>query len=468
MTSMDDKNKHHYSLSNACEHDDAAETTRTGTLWTAVAYIITSVIGAGVLSLSWAVAQLGWIAGPVVMIIFALITLYSTFLLVDCYRFPDPVSGPHRNTSYRRAVRVNLGERKAWLCALVQYLLLYGICVAYTITTSVSVRAISRSNCYHKNGHDSPCHFPDLTSMVIYGVMQVILCQIPNFHKLWGLSIVAAIMSFTYATLGIGLGLAKVIENGKIQGTLGGISTTISLTRAQKVWKILPALGDIAFAFPFSPLVLEIQDTLKSPPAENRTMKKATMISIVITASFYMLCGLLGYAAFGENAPGNLLTGFGFYEPYWLIDFANACIVVHLVGAYQVTSQPIFNFIEGWISQKWADSVLISKTIGIRVPFLGFYHVNILRLVWRTAFVVSTTGIAILFPLFNDVVGILGALNFWPLVVYFPVEMYIVQKKVQRWTLSWNLLQTLSFVALLVTLVTAVGSIESLVKDKET
>jgi amino acid permease len=74
-----------------------------------VAHIITSVIGAGVLSLSWGVAQLGWIAGPVVMIVFALITLYSTFLLVDCYRFPDPVSGPHRNTSYRDAVRVNLG-----------------------------------------------------------------------------------------------------------------------------------------------------------------------------------------------------------------------------------------------------------------------------------------------------------------------------------------------------------------------
>jgi hypothetical protein len=72
-------------------------------------------------------------------------------------------------------------------------------------------RAISRSNCYHKNGHDSPCHFPDLTYMIIYGVIQVILCQIPNFHKLWGLSILAAIMSFTYATLGFGLGLAKVI-----------------------------------------------------------------------------------------------------------------------------------------------------------------------------------------------------------------------------------------------------------------
>jgi amino acid permease len=65
-------------------------------------------------------------------------------------------------------------------------------------------------------------------------------------------------------------------------------------------------------------------------------MKKATTVAVSITSIFYMLCGVLGYAAFGNNAPGNFLTGFGFYEPYWLIDIANICIVVHLVGAYQV------------------------------------------------------------------------------------------------------------------------------------
>jgi len=47
--------------------------------------------------------------------------------------------------------------------------------------------------------------------MILYGVIQVILCQIPNFDKLWGLSIASTIMSFTYATLGFGLGVAKVI-----------------------------------------------------------------------------------------------------------------------------------------------------------------------------------------------------------------------------------------------------------------
>lgn len=65
-------------------------------------------------------------------------------------------------------------------------------------------------------------------------------------------------------------------------------------------------------------------------------MKKASMVAVFITTFFYLCCGCFGYAAFGDETPGNLLTGFGFYEPYWLIDFANICIVIHLVGGYQV------------------------------------------------------------------------------------------------------------------------------------
>ena len=78
---------------------------------------------------------------------------------------------------------------------------------------------------------------------------------------------------------------------------------------------------------------------MKSSPPENAVMKKATFIGISVSTVFYMSCGVVGYAAFGNGAPGNFLTGFGFYEPFWLVDFANVCIVVHLVGAYQVKHQ---------------------------------------------------------------------------------------------------------------------------------
>lgn len=87
-----------------------------------------------------------------------------------------------------------------------------------------------------------------------------------------------------------------------------------------------------------------MKDTLKAAPAENQTMKRASYISILTTTFFFLCCGCFGYAAFGDEAPGNLLTGFGFYEPYWLVDLANVCIVLHLVGGYQVN--PISQFLE--------------------------------------------------------------------------------------------------------------------------
>ena len=186
---------------------------------------------------------------------------------------------------------------------------------------------------------------------------------------------------------------------------MGSVAGVPASNIADKLWLAFQALGDIAFAYPYTIILLEIQvpfifqmcltyigvwyrhnelhsnafifsyyiqcwrvmsgvcitgsytiqslrlnlkhwtlflflnwtkDTLESPPAENKTMKKASMIAILITTFFYLCCACFGYAAFGNQTPGNLLTGFGFYEPYWLIDFANACIVLHLVGGYQV------------------------------------------------------------------------------------------------------------------------------------
>jgi hypothetical protein len=76
-------------------------------MWTASAHIITAVIGSGVLSLGWAIAQLGWVAGPVVMLLFSLVTYYTSSLLADCYRSGDPSTGK-RNYTYMDAVNANL------------------------------------------------------------------------------------------------------------------------------------------------------------------------------------------------------------------------------------------------------------------------------------------------------------------------------------------------------------------------
>ncbi|CAK8571143.1 unnamed protein product [Lathyrus sativus] len=92
-----------------------------------------------------------------------------------------------------------------------------------------------------------------------------------------------------------------IIENKKFAGTITGVN---DVTKAQKTWGSLQALGDIAFAYSFSMILIEIQDTVKAPPPpESKTMKKATLISVIVTTFFYMLCGCFGYAAFGNSIP---------------------------------------------------------------------------------------------------------------------------------------------------------------------
>lgn len=87
-------------------------------MWTATAHIITAVIGSGILTLPWSVAQLGWILGPLMLVFFAFITYFTAILLADCYRFPDPTNG-RRNKTYMDVVRASLGNSEInWIVVI--------------------------------------------------------------------------------------------------------------------------------------------------------------------------------------------------------------------------------------------------------------------------------------------------------------------------------------------------------------
>lgn len=123
---------------------------------------------------------------------------------------------------------------------------------------------------------------------------------------------------------------------------------------------------------------------------------------------------------------------------------------------------------EKWSSQKWPKSGFITAEYEIPIPFIGVYQLNFFRLVWRTVFVILTTLLAMLLPFFNDVVGLLGAMAFWPLTVYFPIEMYIAEKKIGRGTTRWLGFQILSVTCFFITVVAAIGSIAGVVLDLKT
>lgn len=434
---------------------------RTGTVWTATSHVITAVIGAGVLSLPWSVAQLGWLVGTPILLSFSWVTYYAATLLAECYRSPHPVTGA-RNYKYRDAVKAILGGHKALLCMWAQYANLYGSLIGYTITAATSMMALKKAGCFHDRGHNAPCRISGNLYLIIFGLLELILSQLPSLEEISWLSVVAAIMSFAYSSIGLGLSIAKTAGSKHVSGSLTGVPIG-KISPAKKTWYSFQALGNIAFSYAFSAVLIEIQDTLKSSPPENKTMKRATRMGLSVTTVFYMSIGLVGYAAFGNDAPGNMLTGFGFYEPFWLIDIGNLCIVIHIVGAYQVFSQPLFAVIEEWVRNRWNSRGFVHRVYTIKFPFCGSVRLTMFRLLLRSSLVASTILIAMLMPFFNDIMGFIGAMSFWPLTVYFPVEMYIVQTNVKKWSRQWIFLRSLSCVCFLVTLAAAIGSVAGII-----
>ncbi|KAJ6313786.1 hypothetical protein OIU78_017434 [Salix suchowensis] len=219
--------------------------------------------------------------------------------------------GPTRNRSFLEAVHETLGERNGFISSILTKISFYGTGIAYTVTTAISLRAIQKSNSYHKDGYEAEQGGASTLFMLLFGAVQVVLSQIPDFHHILWLSIFAAIMSVSYASIGSVLGFAQIIENGYVKGGIAGVSAD---SAADKVWKISQALGDIAYAYPYTLIALEIQDTLKSPPSENKTMKKASIIAFIATTFFLPLFWKLWLCSFWRKHAREPLDGVSFFR----------------------------------------------------------------------------------------------------------------------------------------------------------
>ncbi|KAL6647837.1 hypothetical protein ACP70R_015274 [Stipagrostis hirtigluma subsp. patula] len=446
---------------------------KTGTLWTATAHIVSVMIGSSVLAFAWTFAQLGWVASPAILLAFCGVIYYTSALLADCYRYPDPVTGAP-NHEFVDAVRCYLGPRKAFWCALVQYTTIWATLIGYTITTTTSISAMYRVQCFHGEGSGGgdgdggackPSGSAGVYMMLAFCAIQVPLSQLPNLEKIAWLSYSAVATSFGYSLILLGLCFAKWgLHGGDVRGTAAGAAAA---SPVDKLSNVFLAVGNIGLSYIYTDVLIEIQDTLKSPPAENKTMKKASLYGLVVSTVFYLLLGIAGYAAFGNGAPGNLLSGAAFHEPFWLVDAANACVVVHFVAAYQVFAQAMFARLEKCVSDRWPGAWFVRSNYHVRLPAATTLTLSLspMNLVLRTAVVTVTTLVAMLIPFFNAVLGLIGAMGFWPLSVYFPVAMHIARLKIQRGEARWWMLQAMSLCCLLISVGMGAASVKDIVDN---
>ena len=207
--------------------------------------------------------------------------------------------------------------------------------------------------------------------------------------------------------------------------------------------------------------IKEKNSNLFSPfPKQKKTTptpKRACNWAIGTSVAVYYAVACAGYSVFGDTdanvlgkkMPDDILTGFD--GPRWVILASNVAVLVHMLPAYQVWSQPFFEFFEHWRDRK-------AEIIG-RDP-LGLSPLRF-RFLLRTGYVVAGTLVTCAIPSLSIILGLAGALAFWPATVLFPIEAYV--KVFRPRPAVKKSLRALNVLCALLTVAVAVSGVQQIV-----
>ncbi|KAL3147305.1 hypothetical protein ABBQ32_002791 [Trebouxia sp. C0010 RCD-2024] len=336
--------------------------------WYSIFHNITAMIGAGVLGLPYAFKYLGWTGGTITLFVSFVISLINLRQLCSMHE----INGKRMNR-YHELGQYAFGKRAGlWAVIPFQLIVMVGLGITYSVTAGKSLQAV-----YLMCGGSG--HIGLSVWIVIFAISELFASQLPNFNSLALVSLIAAVMSVTYCTLGWTTALA----NGRVSDVRYDLD---GVTRFEGIMGCFNALGTVAFAYGGHNVVLEIQATLpKRAGVEGGTFKpymKGVYFAYAFVCYCYFTLAITGYWAFGKDVLDNVLLSIK--RPTWLVAVADMFVVIHTFGSYQMYSMPVFDMIEaafrawGWTRNKIITRLLMRSLyvaftcfVAVTLPFFG-------------------------------------------------------------------------------------------------
>ncbi|KAJ0037796.1 hypothetical protein Pint_23658 [Pistacia integerrima] len=369
--------------------------------WYSAFHNVTAMVGAGVLSLPYAMAELGWGPGIAILILSWVITLYTLWQMVEMH---EMVPG-RRFDRYHELGQYAFGEKLGlWIVVPQQLIVEVGVNIVYMVTGGKSL----------KKFHDTVC--PSCTPIrstyfiIIFASVHFVLSHLPNFNSISGVSLAAAVI---YSTIAWAASLRKGVKPDVDYSYKATTNTGV-------VFDFFSGLGEVAFAYAGHNVVLEIQATIPSTPdnPSKGPMWKGVVVAYIIVALCYFPVAIVGYYIFGNSVDDNILITLE--KPTWLIAMANVFVVIHVIGSYQIFAMPVFDMLETFLVKK-----------------LHFRPSFFLRFVTRTTYVAFTMVVGICIPFFGSLLGFFGGFAFAPTTYFLPCIMWLAIHKPKRFSLSW-------------------------------
>ncbi|ONK67095.1 uncharacterized protein A4U43_C06F15640, partial [Asparagus officinalis] len=161
-------------------------TPRAAKWWFATFHSVTAMVGAGVLSLPYAMAHLGWGPGSVALILSWSITLYTIWLMIELH---ECIPG-RRFDRYRDLGQHAFGPRLGlWVVIPQQLIVQVGCDVVYMVTGGKCLQQFFEILLPHWN------KLRQSYWICIFASFQFFLSQFPDLNSIAGVSLAAAIMS---------------------------------------------------------------------------------------------------------------------------------------------------------------------------------------------------------------------------------------------------------------------------------
>ncbi|KAJ4894689.1 Lysine histidine transporter 2 [Raphanus sativus] len=403
--------------------------------WYSAFHNVTAMVGAGVLSLPYAMSNLGWGPGVTMMILSWLITFYTLWQMVEMHEI---VPGK-RLDRYHELGQEAFGEKLGlWIVVPQQLIVEVGVDIVYMVTGGKSLKKVHGLLC-------SDCKDIRTTYWImIFASVHFVISHLPNFNSISVISLAAAVMSLSYSTIAWTASVHKGVKPDV------DYSYRASTTPG-KVFNFLNAMGDVAFAYAGHNVVLEIQATIPSTPEvpSKVPMMRGVVVAYIVVAICYFPVAFLGYWIFGNSVDDNILMTLE--KPVWLVAIANLFVVVHVIGSYQIFAMPVFDMME---------TVLVKK--------MNFDPSFTLRFITRSLYVAFTMFVAICIPFFGGLLGFFGGFAFAPTTYYLPCIMWLVLKKPKKFGLSWTINWFCIIVGVILTILAPIGGLRTIIINAST
>ncbi|XP_020208936.2 lysine histidine transporter-like 5 [Cajanus cajan] len=404
--------------------------------WYSSFHNVTAMVGAGVLGLPFALAQLGWIPGVLMIVISWILTFYSLWQLIELHEY---VPGK-RFDRYFDLGRHVLGPKKGfWLVMPQQLVVQVASTIVYCVTGGKSLKK------FFDILIPAMTHVRQTYFILFFVFIQILLSQTPNFNNLKAVSSLAALMSICYSMVAF---IMSMVEGFDHHPSHYGVR---SHTTPGMVFDAFNALGTVAFAFAGHSVASEIQATL--PSTEEKPSKvpmwRGVLVAYTIVIICYLSVAVSGFWAFGTEVDDDVLITL--QRPNWLIAIANFMVFIHVLGSFQVFAMPVFDTMETNLVQKW-----------------NFTPSKMLRLISRSIYVCVVGLIGMCIPFFGGLLGFFGGLAFTSTSYIIPGVLWLNAKEPKRWSFHWIASWVCIILGTIVAVVAPIGGVRTIVVSAKT